>query len=728
MEEPSVLDYLKSKLIPWKYERLDLPAPPPKVGEARPVESALPARPVNAAQPAAVPALRAEPVRVALPGRSLGALFFALAAQFALRPTPDRDWVIGAAFLSLAFILLAWAVIAGEIRLADLPAETDRSGPYPVDLVSLAIGGLLALFAFIIFIFPFFTDQSPEFSLLNLAVLGLALLFVGRAFWIPVQSWMEQARGRLQSLRALPWQISLAGNALIAILAFGLVLFARFYRLGDVPPEMNSDHAEKFLDVLRVLSGQTLIFFPSNGGREALQFYLVAGLHRFLGLPLNFMILKIVTAGAGFLALPFIYLLGKEIASPRVGLFAFLLAGVAYWPNVVSRVGLRLPFYMLFTAALFYFLVRGLQRNSRNDLIVAGVLLGLGFYGYSADRILPLLALAAFGLFLIRRQPASKRKSALVSLAALIMVSLVIFIPLFSYMISAPEHFFERMLTRMGDWERPIGDPIPKVFLHNTGRALAMFSWDAGVVWPISIPGSPALGIIAGGLFYLGVGLVLIRYVRKRSWVDLLLLISIPILLLPSILSLAFPEENPNLYRTGGAFVPVFLLGGLALDGLMRALQSKAPERLGNWLAYGLACVLLLLHFTQEYTLVFDDYYKSYRLSAWNSSEMGEIARDFLKIHQQAAHVWVVGYPNWVDTRLVANNAGFPGVDYELKAENIPATQGEPGPKLFMLNPQDYENLAALQALYPDGRVQYYKSKVETKDFLLFFVLPQDTG
>jgi len=726
MEEPSVLDYLKSKLNPWKYERLDLPAVPPAAEETSPVKSAPAAQTEIPVQPAIAPTaplVRVEPKRIALPVRSLGSLFFALAAQFALRPTPERDWVFGAALLCIAFILLTWAAFSDEIHLAKTPAELGLSLHHSINPTSLLIGGALALSAFIVFMFPFFLDQQPEFTWLNLIVLSLALFFVGRAFWLPSRSWIDAGRAWMHTLRSLPWRFSIHSRSLIAILAIGLALFVRFYRLGDVPPEMNSDHAEKILDVLRLLSGQTMIFFPSNGGREALQFYLVAGLHRLLALPLNFLTLKIVTASVGFLALPFIYLLGKEIATPRVGWLAFVLAGVAYWPNVVARVGLRLPFYMLFTAALFYFLVRGLRRNSRSDLIFSGALLGLGFYGYSADRILPLLVLAAFGLFLIHRQPAARRKSVLISFAALILVSLVIFIPLFSYIISAPEHFFERMFTRMGDWERPIGDPVFQVFMRNTGKALMMFSWDAGVVWPISIPGFPALGIIAGGLFYMGAGLVIIRYLRQRNWIDLLLLISIPILLLPSILSLAFPEENPNLYRTGGAYVPVFLLGGLALDGLISTIQKKTPGWLGNWLAFGLAGFLLLVHTAQEYTLVFDKYYESYLRSAWNSSEMGEIARDFMAMHQQSANVWVVGFPNWVDTRLVANNAGLPGVDFELKPENIPATQDRSGPKLFMLNPQDGVNLAALQGLYPQGWLQYYKSRVDTKDFMLFYVL-----
>src|SRR5690606_10258595 len=137
-----------------------------------------------------------------------------------------------------------------------------------------------------------------------------------------------------------------------------LILFFRLYRLGEVPPEMNSDHAEKLLDIIRVLNGDWLIFFPSNGGREALIFYLGAALHRYLGLPLGFTLLKTGSVLIGLAALPFLYGLGVEVGGRRAGWLALTLAGIAYWPNVVSRFGLRLPFYFLFTAALMFFLVR----------------------------------------------------------------------------------------------------------------------------------------------------------------------------------------------------------------------------------------------------------------------------------------------------------------------------------------------------------------------------------
>ena len=81
---------------------------------------------------------------------------------------------------------------------------------------------------------------------------------------------------------------------------------------------------------------------------------------------------------------------------------------------------------------------------------------------------------------------------------------------------------------------------------------------------------------------------------------------------------------------------------------------------------------------------------------------MGQVARDFISQYQIPISVWVVGYPNWVDTRLVANNAGFPGRDFELKPENISKTLSISGPKLFIINPEDQNAQATLLQLYPD--------------------------
>lgn len=766
MQEPSVLDYVKSKLMPWKYPRVEIPQLPTTFLEEQPAQSEVDrpssdgiepkwvtgisepgsSKEISAAsgqmiteldQPVETEAERPQYNR--LPWLSLLALFLAMAAQYSMVPRAERAWHWGVILLVAALGVLAVANLRtspdgeSEWKHAPIPEQSNQVDPPTLRPLSLLFGLILAIVAY-------FSFGDLQFNGLNLVLLLASLGFIVHAYWAPSthpRKWFnlnrissapshleetpvndQQERYQQHTFRDtyLPWLVGLA-----AIL---LVLFFRFYRLGDVPPEMNSDHAEKILDILRVLNGERPIFFPANGGREALIFYLGAGLHRFFGVPLGFTALKLVSVVISLLALPFIYLLGVEIANRRVGLLAFLLAGIAYWPNVVARFGLRLPFYMLFTAATMYFLLRGIRTGKRNLFIYAGISLGLGIYGYTPNRLLPLLVLCAVGLYLFHRQSKGRRTFVIISTLVAALISFIIFLPLLRYILAEPDSFMFRTLTRMSNMERTLDAPAGLIFAQNVGRALAMFSWDNGEIWPISIPHYPALSIVSGALFYLGAGLLLIRYLCQRHWLDLFLLLSIPLLQLPSTLALAFPAENPNLYRTGGAIVPVFLMAGMALDGLMTSFTRRLAPRSGRAFAWGVAVLLLIINAGQDYNLVFDRFYEQYLMSSWNTSEMGAVARSFADSIGSPDTIWVMGFPYWVDTRLVAINAGFPGRNYELFMDRLPETQADGRAKMFLINPQDQAAVIALKSLYPQGWLETYTSKVPTKDFLIFLVPP----
>jgi hypothetical protein len=135
--------------------------------------------------------------------------------------------------------------------------------------------------------------------------------------------------------------------------------------------------------------------------------------------------------------------------------------------------------------------------------------------------------------------------------------------------------------------------------------------------------------------------------------------------------------------------------------------------------------MLLFVNAGQDYTLVFDTFYKQYQQSAWNTSEMGAVARSFGETIGSPDTVWVMGFPYWVDTRLVADSAGYPGRDYEMFVDKLSTTLADQRPKMFLLNPQDQAAVTALQGLYPLGWLTTYTSKVPTKDFLIFFAPPQ---
>ncbi len=716
--EPTVLDFVKSLL---RGKPLAIPeaqaspeGSPPVADQAQEQPgAAIEQAPEETEEAAPEPTAEQHADGFSLPWRSLLALGIALVAQISLMPRPNRLWLPGLILYLCSAGVLVWAVWKEEWLPAELPEAEERPEDYRVRSRWLYLSLPLALAAFL-------TLGGNRFTRLNVILWVLAIIFTIVAFWqgeFPFRGWWRWVKEHLR----FPWKLSFSAWTLLVIACVALVVFFRTYRLTQVPPEMVSDHAEKLLDVWDVLHGQTSIFFPRNTGREAIQMYLTAGIIQLFHSGYTFLSLKLGTILAGLLTLPYIYLLGKELANRRVGLFALLFAGIGYWPNVISRVGLRFPLYPLFVAPTLFYLIRGLRTSNRNDFILAGLFLGIGLHGYTPIRILPILVVVAVGLFLLHPQAKGKRLQVVSGLLVLVLISLIVFLPLLRFSLEFPTLFDFRAFSRLGITESPLPGPAALIFLKNLWNASIMYFWSDGNIWVHSVTGSPALDIVSAALFFLGVVLLLVRYIRRRTWQHLVLLVSIPILMLPSILSLAFPAENPALNRAGGAIVPVFVIVAIALDGLMSGVEKRMPSQTGSAFAWGMALILIFFSAVANYDLVFNQYQRAYELSSWNTSEMGGVIHDFGDIYGGTNNAYVVPYPYWVDTRLVGMNAGDPTRDFALPTDEISSTLNFPQPKMFLVNPVDEDDLNLLRQLFPQGTVTNYTSRVG-KDFYIYMV------
>ena len=724
MNEPSVLDYVKSIFKDWNSFQSFLQS---LFKREDPIQWIEPIEIVVQETPAPEPESIQEPsAPKAFPWRTLLVLLLALLAQRTFEPLQQMA-AIGVAFYVSALGLAIWAYLRGEWALTPTAvteigweSTSIRSGAFVLSLL-FSVGAFLTL-------------GGNKFTALNLTLWILAIIFHLRAFWLsgPRKAWPKV--NLKQIFTSTEWNIRVTRRGLMIFGIIVLVLFLRLYRLNSVPPEMTSDHAEKLMDVYDIMKGKFSIFFPRNTGREPLYIYLCALVATwFTGT--SFLTLKLVAVMGGLLTLPYIYLLGKEFGSERIGLLAVLFAGIGYWPNVIERFGLRISFYPLFAAPTLYYIIRGLRRENRNDFILAGVALGLGLNGYTPFRIMPFVVVALFGVYLLHARDMQARKQALVWLGLLAFTSWVFFIPLARYAVEFPDTFVYRAFSRLSTVERPLPAPLWQLIPLNLWNAAKEFNWYNGDIWVHSIPSRPALDVISGALFLLGVALILFRYIRSRNWMDLMLLLAVPLLQMPSILSLAFPGENPSLNRTSGAIVPVFLLVAFGLDSLLNSISlrtetgeksSMSENRRSTGqrpvLAGVIVVVLVALSFSQNYTLVFKTYYEQYRNSAWNSSEMGYVMKDFIARGGSADQVWIVPFAFWVDTRLPPFWAGVPGKDIAIAPNNIGGTVDLPGAKLFMFTLNDSATMAELQRVYPQGTLTQYQSVLPIHNFYVFRV------
>ena len=519
----------------------------------------------------------------------------------------------------------------------------------------------------------------------------------------------------------------------LVLVLFAITLlgaFFRFYRLAGVPAEMTSDHAEKLLDVYDVLGGWRPIFFPRNTGREALQFYVTAGLIRFTPLTLSHLALKVGTAFFGMVTVPLAFLLGKELYGRPAGLLAAFFLAVSHWHVAITRVGLRFPFTAAFTVPALFFLLRAFKHNRRNDWLAAGMVLGLGLHTYTAMRIVPLLFLFLMAAKFIadyvakkRGRPSTVEESSLVwrfwgnaTLGGL--ASLLAFLPLLRFMWDKPGVFWYRAASR-AQQGMAITDAWP-IFWGNVKNALLMFNVRGDVVPVNTIPRAPVLGQAEAALFVLGTAYLLWRLFHERRAAYLLL--SLFTLLLPSILSLAYPGENPSVVRAGGAVPLAMLVVALPVVAAGRRLWP-ASGRAGRTLAAFLLAGVLIFATADNFHWYFVRYDANVRRSLWNATEIGEAVRDYVATGGELEQVYHIPYPHWVDTRNIAINAGditWRQAVSEIQEVRIHALN--PEPKLYLLHPDDKLARDILRDVYPNGRLTRYHSQRPGKDFLLFRV------
>ena len=714
MDEPSLLDYLKEKAKPRNWFR--------KLEMDQQIEAESNEIPAETLEGPTGSVTRGD-IRgtlKAFPWIPILAVLFALVAQNNLEPA-RRHVLIAVVFYFSSVCLLLLSLLKGQWQPAPLPAQASWQDRWEVRKVPfyLFLGFLLL---------TFFSFSGNLFTWLNLTF-WLATIATGvLAFWQPGRQidWEEKQQKLMDWIRAPKvkfsfnwWEVLLLGVLLLAG-------YFRFYQLNSVPNEMISDQVEKLLDVNDVLNGQTSIFFYRNTGREAFQFYLTALVARLFGTGVSFLSLKLGTALMGMVTLVYLYRLGKELGNRWVGLLAVLLMGIAYWPNVITRIGLRFTLYPLFVAPMLFYLLRGLRRMKPSDFILAGAALGLGLQGYSPYRIVPFLVGIIIIVYLLHNRDKTVRMNAIWGFLLVALFSLVLFLPLARYWTENPESFGFRALTRLGSTERPLPGPPLQIFLSNFWNASIMPFWNNGNVWAHSIPFRPALDVVSAAFYLLGVAGLIFRYFQKRTWQDLSILLSIPVLLMPSILSLAFPEENPALNRTAGAAVPIFLVAAIALEGFLAALWRKVSSTFGRVLVTAGGLLLILMSMSQNHDLVFRQYAEMYRLSSWNTSQIGEVVKEFVEFEGNENAAWVVGIPHWVDTRAVGINSGFPASDYAIWPEDFETTLTVPAPKLFIVRADDQVDIDLLKTYYPTGYLVLHSSPYEGKSFYSFVVPPAD--
>ncbi len=736
MDEISVLDYLKFKLNPKNFGKEILPEENPAFAAAEAAEDGTfqrhgsPSIPEKWLAGKELVKTRLNPLFFVL------SLALAIAAQIVLEPnivarTRFIPWLGGGLYLLCALsFAVSYFMGKQDEDESEIPADPAEADEEPVFASSvryefLSLSVVCALLAFLLF-------GGNRFSFLNVSVWVLSLIFAGLAF-SPAGArelaaiLRKRAAGYFGNHSEMKIKISLWNILWLAV--FALCAFFLFHDLENVPVDMVSDHAEKLYDIKDILDGKSPIFFTRNTGRECFQFYFTVLVIKIFGTGLSFLSLKIGTALAGLFILPFVYKLGKMLGSRWVGLTAMLLCGISYWPIVIGRAALRFAYYPMFTAPALLYLLRGLKERSRGSLILSGIFLGIGLHGYSPFRIVPVAFVLFFVIYLLTDVKPGSRMNAVRAFLCLVLFAFLVFLPLARVTLDMPGMVIYRSVSRLGETEKSFDSSPLGIFADNVWQGIVMPFWKDGSTWVHSIVYRPALEHLTASFFFLGLLFVLMRILKKHRWEDICVVLAIPLLMLPSTLSLAFPMENPCLNRTAGALIPVLLIAAAGICCTFDVLSRQLRHSGAAFAALSAGTVLVLLNIvSHNYDLIFKQFAYEYNRSAWNTKQVGGVIRGFADSIGEYDHAYVIPYPHWVDTRLVGITAGDPGRDYSFDKSFVASLPDDGIPRLFIYRESDEEAADAVRSHFPNGVEQLHTGPYEGKNFYSYITFSDSKG
>jgi hypothetical protein len=386
-----------------------------------------------------------------------------------------------------------------------------------------------------------------------------------------------------------PWPFITA----ILLIAF----FFRFYRLVDLPLGLFFDPSINGLDSIRLMQrGGPVIFFPTNGGREAFfMFLLIPFLWLFYTTPFA---IRLVTATISLLTvaglLGFLLHLPAGSSHRRLAWLGGTALAVSYWHIAVSRLGQRPILVPLVGLALFWLFLKGWASGVRRYFILAGLFLGLAGHTYSAARLLPLILTLAILPELIRQLWQARTTPAGVAVLRQTLGNLLLFgltaglvyLPMAWYLITNPAQFTGRAGSVMV-WNFL---DTPAAILAEIGRnalRIAAFFCCRGSPNPIFGPPSyPGLPFILTPFLIIGLWVCLKQW---RNLFERLVLLWWLIGLSPALIAI----EAPHPWRMVVALVPTAILVGLGLSQLTLWGPRSRPSRANRFLYAALLLLLL---------------------------------------------------------------------------------------------------------------------------------------
>jgi len=254
---------------------------------------------------------------------------------------------------------------------------------------------------------------------------------------------------------------------------------------------------------------------------------------------------------------------------------------------------------------------------------------------------------------------------------------------------------------------------------NNYEDALLSYMWEGDGQWITNGGGYPALDSRTSGLFMLGLFMLGVMMFRRRDIALIIIPLGILIMVLPSALAIAPTlNENPSFTRTSGTIPFVFFVAALPLGTLAYQIVKAGYSRR---IYYSIAALVVVLVINNAARPNYDAYFNVYRQGyeqSWRPyDQIAEPIQTFADGPGSFGNAFMVGYPHWLDHRIVGQMAGDLNWANNLNTvedvyAKILGNQGTPyeydpqKPMLFMVNLLDTATLTFLEQNFPGGQIR----------------------
>lgn len=647
------------------------------------------------------------------------------------KPSPFQVRVatLAAGFvLALVGILLLrrGALVAGLVLIAAgvavylwSSAQLQKQASNPEDLIAITKASPFVLLGFlslasafsVIYLMSDPGQNAARFYLADALWIASMFLLLFGVFWWQGLRWISRNQFAVWWSEHYREVLILGAVTLVALLA-------RTVDLASHPYPWSGDEASVGLEGRRILNGEVSNFFDTGwSGQPNWSFVPTALSLRLFGD--NIIGIRVVSVLAGFFAVVFVYLLGKEMFNKQVGFLA--AAFLALYPIHVhfSRIGVNNINDSFMVVLVLWLVLRAVRSGKPTAYALAGLASGLTIYTYVGTRLVLILAIGALVYLAIVRRGFVRTYAR--ALTVFLLAAIIAAAPMAYYFYSHPDIFVNRINQEgilFNGWlfshaQEP-GQSVLSVLLDQVSNSTLVFISQGapGLFYNSPYPYLTVLGAI---LFLLG---MVYAFTKLRHSPNVILLAWFwSVVLFGGVLTLN-PPSNTRMVMTGPAVALFVAIGLWQLGQVLERIGIVSFRR-------NLVTAALVVFLTLEHGLFYFGEYRSHYYFADPSGELAlEAGRQLRGLGPDYA-LRLLGAPrvfsDFPTLRFIAPENQIANLTTdELETFTLPDNLGV----LFAAIPENMAALDVIEGRFPGGTRESVVRKTKNEVLYYAYILP----